>query len=96
MCTTHGNSQFGASERASKRERERERKRERERAKERKRERERERKRERAKVCERERSSVPNAGMIRAGLVFGMSGRHGVQYVAQCAACAALTLIVWL
>jgi len=24
-----------------------------------------------------------------------MSGRHGVQYVAQCAACAALTLVVW-
>jgi len=25
----------------------------------------------------------------------GMSGRHGVQYVAQCVACAALTLAVW-
>ena len=24
-----------------------------------------------------------------------MSGRHGVQYVAQCVACAALTLVVW-
>jgi hypothetical protein len=24
-----------------------------------------------------------------------MSGRHGVQYVAQCVACAALTLAVW-
>ena len=24
-----------------------------------------------------------------------VSGRHGVQYVAQCVACAALTLVVW-
>ena len=24
-----------------------------------------------------------------------MSGRHGVQYVAQCVACAALTPVVW-
>ncbi len=24
-----------------------------------------------------------------------MSGRHGVQYVAQCVACAALSLVVW-
>jgi len=24
-----------------------------------------------------------------------MSGRHGVQYVAECVACAALTLVVW-
>ena len=24
-----------------------------------------------------------------------MSGRHGLQYVAQCVACAALTLVVW-
>jgi hypothetical protein len=24
-----------------------------------------------------------------------MSGRHGVQYAAQCVACAALTLFVW-
>ena len=24
-----------------------------------------------------------------------MSGRHGVQYVAQCVACAALTLVIW-
>ena len=24
-----------------------------------------------------------------------LSGRHGVQYVAQCVACAALTLVVW-
>ena len=24
-----------------------------------------------------------------------MSGRHGVQYVAQCVACATLTLVVW-
>ena len=38
-------------------------------------------------------------GVVRGGVRIHpknarMSGRHGVQYVAQCVACAALTLVV--
>ena len=41
-------------------------------------------------------SSIPVGGGVRIHPENArMSGRHGVQYVAQCVACAALTPVVW-
>ena len=61
--------------------------------------------RERECVCVTGRNSVrvreKCTGVPSGGAVLihpedaGMSGRHGAQDVAQCVACAALTLVVW-